>query len=80
MIARRPMFLYANAGVTADVEIAVLHRAPDDESISLLFGQEQIALDFYDVESLVRLRDIAEQGARRLRAVILANAHAAKVH
>jgi hypothetical protein len=75
MSARRPMFLYANVGVTADVEIVSLHRAPDDESISILFGQEQIALDFYDVESLERLRDIAEQGARQLRVAIQANVH-----
>lgn len=72
----RPMALLANAGVDAEVEIAVYSQAPDDEAISILFGKAQVTLDFYDVASLEQLRDVAAEGARRLRAVIEANAGA----
>lgn len=72
----RPMALLANAGVDAEVEIAVHARAPDDEAISILFGKAQVTLDFYDVASLERLRDVAAEGAQRLRAAIEANARA----
>ncbi len=62
----RRMFLYTNGGVDAGVQIG-WHRAPDD-TISIMFGNEQITLDFHDVESLERLRDVADQAASRLRA------------
>lgn len=73
----RPLDLFADATVDAAVEIA-LHssRTPDDEAVSISFGQERLRLEFYDVESLERLRDVADEGARRLRAVIEANARA----
>lgn len=80
MTARRPMFVYVNAGVTADVEIVSLPGSSSDESISIMFGAEKVALDFYDVESLERLRDIADQSARRLRAIIDANAQAREAY
>jgi hypothetical protein len=51
-------------------------RRPDDESVSILFGDEQIRLEFYDVESLERLRDVADQAAQRLRTAIEANVRA----
>jgi hypothetical protein len=72
------MYLTTNAAVDAQVEIT-LHapRRPDEEAISVVLGDERVKLDFYDAESLDRLRDIAEEGARRLRAVIDANAQAA---
>ena len=71
----RDLVLFANAAVDAEVEIA-LHssKVTDDEAVSILFGNERVTLDFYDVESLERLRDLADEGARRLRAVIEANA------
>jgi hypothetical protein len=70
----RDLGVFASASVDADVEI-VLHRSrqPDDESVSILFGSERIMLEFYDVESLERLRDIAQEGAGHLRTVIEAN-------
>ena len=71
-----PMVLFANAGVDAEVTIALHSRAPDDEAVVILFGNEQVTLEFYDVASLERLRDIAAEGARRLRAVIEANVRA----
>ncbi|HVV22972.1 MAG TPA: hypothetical protein VHF06_26280 [Pseudonocardiaceae bacterium] len=39
-----------------------------DESVAIVFGRERITLEFYDVASLERLRDIAHEGARRLEA------------
>jgi hypothetical protein len=74
---RSDMALFANAAVDDLVEIA-LHtgRLPAAETVSSLFGDERITLEFYDVESLERLRDLADEGARRLRAAIEANARA----
>jgi hypothetical protein len=68
------MDLFTNGGVDAGIQIAWHLRAPRDEFISIIFGDEQITLDFHDVESLERLRDIADQAALRLRAVYEANA------
>jgi hypothetical protein len=62
----RRMFLYTNGGVDAGVRIG-WHPAPDGDIISIMFGNEQIALDFHDVESLERLRDVADQAASWLR-------------
>jgi len=72
--ARDDLVLFANAAVDADVAME-LHAPsrPDDEAMLILFGKERITLEFYDVESLERLRDLADEGARRLRAVIAAN-------
>ncbi|MGH3974370.1 MAG: hypothetical protein ACRDS9_13735 [Pseudonocardiaceae bacterium] len=64
----------AEGAVDAEVEIALYSTSPDDETISILFGEEQVTLVFFDVESLERLRDLADEAARRLRAVIEANA------
>lgn len=71
------MALFANAAVDDGVEIFLYTRKlPEAESVSILFGDERIALEFYDVESLERLRDLADEGARQLRAAIAANARA----
>jgi len=72
---RGDMALFANAAVDDEVEIA-LHasKLPDAETVSIFFGDERLILEFYDVESLERLRDLADEGARRLRAAIEANA------
>jgi hypothetical protein len=70
----RDMDVFTSAAVDAEVEITLYPpRTPDDEFVSILFGPERITLEFYDVESLERLRDLADEGARRLRAVIDAN-------
>ena len=68
------MALFASAGVDAEVEIAVRSGALGGEAVSILFGEEQVTLEFYDVASLERLRDVAAEGARRLRTVIEAGA------
>jgi hypothetical protein len=53
--------------------MALRMRRPDDPTIAILFGEERITLDFYDVESLERLRDLAAEGAQRLHAAISMN-------
>ena len=71
----RELAVFANAGVNAQVEMTLYPpRTHDDETVSILFGSERITLEFYDVESLERLRDLAQEGARQLRTVIEANA------
>jgi hypothetical protein len=62
--------------VDAEVQIGLHWRAADDEAVSILFGKEQLRLEFYDVESLERLREVADQAARQLRAVIDASVRA----
>jgi hypothetical protein len=71
------MFFVANAGVDTGVRIGWHQPAPDDDVISIMFGNEQVTLDFHDVESLERLRDVANQAASRLRAAIEAKARVA---
>jgi hypothetical protein len=65
------MGMFANATVDTDVTIA-LHAstAADSGYVSILFGKERITLHFFDVASLERLRDIADEGARRLREAV----------
>lgn len=60
----------ANTGVTDDVPITLHMRRPDDRAVSIVFDDERVTLEFYDVESLERLRDLADEGARRLHAAI----------
>jgi hypothetical protein len=63
------MGLFANATVDGSVTIALYaaHLA-DSGYVSILLGRERITLHFFDAESLERLRDIADEGVRRLRA------------
>lgn len=73
---REDMSLFVNAGVHADVAISLYMRTPDDLAVALLFGKERLTLEFYDVESLERLRDLADEAARRLRTAFEQDAHA----
>jgi butyrate kinase len=69
------MVLFVNAAVDDGVEIALrTGQLPETEIVSILFSDERIVLEFCDVESLERLRDLADEGARELRAAIEANA------
>jgi hypothetical protein len=55
-----------------------LQQPGDDhgiEDLYSLFGQERITLEFCDVASLERLRDVAGEGARLLGEALQANAH-----
>lgn len=70
------MSLFVNAGVHADVAISLYMRTPDDLAVALLFGKERLTLEFYDVESLERLRDLADEATRRLRAAFEQDAQA----
>nr|WP_042186521.1 hypothetical protein [Kibdelosporangium sp. MJ126-NF4]CEL17327.1 hypothetical protein [Kibdelosporangium sp. MJ126-NF4]CTQ91445.1 hypothetical protein [Kibdelosporangium sp. MJ126-NF4] len=64
------MLMFAAAGVSDDVPMVLSMRRPDDQAVSILFGDELITLEFFDVESLERLRDLAAEGARQLRTAI----------
>lgn len=68
--------VFANATVDSAVPIALHTSRLSDEYVSIQFGDERITLDFFDVQSLERLRDMADEGARRLRAAIEANGRA----
>jgi hypothetical protein len=67
------MTVFANAAIDADTDI-VLHttHVDTDREVSILFGSERLTLEFYDVEGLERLRDVAAEGAIRLRAALAA--------
>jgi hypothetical protein len=70
--------LLIKVAVDADVAITVHTRAPDDEVVSIMFGDERLTLEFYDVASLERLRDIANEAAGLLRQAIATNARPAE--
>jgi hypothetical protein len=67
------MSIYTSAAVQTDTDI-VLYTAhlAACQTVSIALGNERLMLEFYDVESLERLRDIASQGADLLRATIRA--------
>lgn len=60
--------VFANVGVSADTPVSLYMRRPDDDSVTIRFGEERLMLEFFDVESLERLRDLADEAARRLHA------------
>ena len=73
---RDDLTVLASAGVDAGVAVALYMRSPDDTTVSFLFGKERFTLEFFDVESLERLRDLADEAARRLRAAFEMNTRA----
>jgi len=65
----RDMVLYASASVETGLEMTLRPAGPpEDGAVSIHFGDDRITLDFSDPETLERLRDLAHEGARRLRA------------
>jgi hypothetical protein len=60
--------VFVSASVDELVPMVLYQRSPDDSLVAIMFGKERITLEFYDVESLERLRDLADEGVRRLRA------------
>jgi hypothetical protein len=66
------MSVYTSAAVRMDTDIVLYTGHLDCEVVSIALGNERLTLEFYDVESLERLRDIAAEGAARLRAAITA--------
>lgn len=69
--SRGDTVLFANLGLDSDVKQELHMRSPGDDSVSILFGHERLRLEFFDVESLERTRDLADEGIRRLRAAAL---------
>jgi hypothetical protein len=65
------MSLYTSAAVQSDTDIVLYTTHVDTcQVVSIALGHERLILEFYDVESLERLRDVASEGAARLRAAI----------
>lgn len=71
---REDAFVFASLGVDADVELRLYMRRPDDDTVSILMGHERVRLEFFDVESLRRIRDLADEGIRRLQAATAVSA------
>lgn len=61
------MSMYTGATVDPNTVIDLHTSRLPDGYVSILFGHEAITLDFFDVASLERLRDVAAEGARLLR-------------
>lgn len=68
--------LFVSAGMHADVAMSLYMCSSDDLAVAFLFGKERLTLEFYDVESLERLRDLADEAVRRLRAAFELDAQA----
>lgn len=60
------LIVFANAGIHAGTEQALWMRERDDDYVSITLGQERLTLDFYDVESAERLRELLAEAARLL--------------
>jgi hypothetical protein len=73
MTSAGEMSVFTSAAVQADTDI-VLYTAQlaTCQVVSIALGNERLMLEFDDVESLERLRDIASRGADLLRAAIRA--------
>lgn len=71
---RAPATVVANVGVHDDVEIMLTMARDNGESAAITFGhQDDMTVEFSDVDSLERLAAIALDGARQLRERIAAN-------
>jgi hypothetical protein len=63
--------VYTSAAVQADTDIVLNSaRLATCHAVSIALGDERLTLEFYDVESLERLADVASRGAALLRAAI----------
>lgn len=60
--------VFGNLGVDSEVRMMLSMRRPDDDSVSIVFGHERFRLEFFDVDSLERIRQLAVEGVRLLRA------------
>jgi hypothetical protein len=74
MTSTEKMSVYTSAAVETETDIVLYTGHLDTcQAVSIALGNERLTLEFYDVESLERLRDIASEGARLLRAALAAN-------
>lgn len=63
------MTQFTTALVDSDVEIVLnTNRLSKERMVAIAFDDDRVTLECYDVQSLERLRDLADEGARRLRA------------
>ena len=69
------MEIFLNVTVDSEVKIGWRLPQPDADSIVIIFGgHHEVSLEFFDLESLELLRDVADDAAARLRAAIRAKA------
>ncbi|WP_156758692.1 hypothetical protein [Actinokineospora pegani] len=63
------LMFFTSAAVGPSVHMRLLTNTfTEDDTVSIMFGQDRITLDFTDADSLQRLGDLAHEGAQRLRA------------
>lgn len=65
-----PLEVFSRVTVDRDVVIGLHRPGPNSSSIAIMMGDEQLSLEFFDEESLRRLRDTAEEAIPRLREAI----------
>lgn len=63
-----PTEIFLNAAVDSDVEIGWDLRKADADAITIIVGHEQISLEFFDLESVERLRDVADDALKHMAA------------
>jgi hypothetical protein len=61
-----PSEIFLNAAVDSDVEIGWFLRKPDADAITIVVGRGQVHLEFFDLESLRRMCDVANDALTRL--------------
>jgi hypothetical protein len=69
-----PMEVFLRAAVDREVVVGWHRPGPKASSIVIMIGGEQLSLEFFDEESLRRLRDVADHAIPQLRAAIADNA------
>lgn len=65
-----PIEMFLRAAVDRDVVLGWHRPGQNASSIVIMIGEEQLSLEFFDEESLRRLRDVADRAIPQLRAVI----------
>jgi hypothetical protein len=68
-----PMGVFLSAAVDRDVVIGWHRPGPHASSIVIMIGGEQLSLEFFDEQSLQRLRDVADHAIPQLRAATAKN-------
>lgn len=73
MTSTETMSMYTSVAVETTTDIVLVTGYLNTcQTVSIALGNERLTLEFDDVESLERLRDVAAEGASRLRAALQA--------
>ena len=65
-----PLAVFLNAAVDRNMSIGWYRPSTESSSIAIMIGGEQLSLEFFDEESLRRLRDVADHAIPQLRSAI----------